>query len=68
MGLTNYQLANDITSRNYPFRAVIMAAMIKAAPHDLIRLKSVFPAIWKQWYRSYHRAHGGLDLESEGGQ
>lgn len=61
-----YLTSLEIERREYPFEALIMAAMRVADRHNLELLRSAWPEVWAELYRLYNkpgmleRAHKAL--------
>ena len=60
MTLYDYRMGRQLESEGYPFYAVIMAAMRQADTENAIKLKSVFPTVWKELEERYHAPDGIL--------
>jgi len=63
MSLYDYLISQIIAAHDYPFYALIMAAMRKADTHNTIRLKSVFPNTWQELQDRYNAPAGRLPGE-----
>jgi len=63
MTLYDYRKSQEIAVKDYPFYALIMAAMRKADTHNLIRLKSMFPGTWEELQARYNAPGGYLGEE-----
>ena len=59
MSLFDYQTSKHISGQDYPFYALIMAAMRQADTYNLERLKKAFPRVWEELEQRYH-APGGV--------
>lgn len=59
MSRYDYQQSQEIQARNYPFYALIMAAMRQADSDNIERLKMVFPDVWIELMSRYN-SPGGL--------
>ena len=59
----DYKTSLQIAAKDYPFYAIIMAALLQADTDNLYKLRSVFPQAWEELSKRYH-APGGL-LEDE---
>jgi hypothetical protein len=59
MSLYDYKQSIVISSENYCFYALIMAAMRQADSDNVELLKMVFPGIWEELSKRYH-APGGI--------
>ena len=56
MSRYDYEISKDI---DYPFYALIMAAMRKADSFNIVRLKTVYPKVWEELQARYD-APGGI--------
>jgi hypothetical protein len=63
MSLHEYEVSLNISARDYPFYALIMAAFRKADSDNLGKLRCAFPLTWNEFIERYN-APGGL-LEGE---
>jgi hypothetical protein len=63
MSLYDYQRSIHIAAQDEPFDALIMAAMLKADPDNLLRLQAVFPYICIEFQRRYGMGGGILPEE-----
>ena len=63
MSLYDYKTSAEISAKDYPFYALIMAAMRQADDDNMRKLKLGFQDIWEELYMRYH-APGGI-LESD---
>jgi hypothetical protein len=54
MGEYDYLVSLQIEQQEYPFYALIMAAMRQADSDNLEKLKTAWPDVWKELYRCYH--------------
>jgi hypothetical protein len=63
MSLYDYKASVEMEMNDYPFYALIMAAMRKADTDNLFRLQRLFPETWQE-LRMRYNAPGGL-LEGE---
>jgi hypothetical protein len=59
MSLYDFNVSRQIWAEDPPFYALIMAAMRKADPDNLEKLKAVFPETWAELKERYW-APGGL--------
>jgi len=59
MGLYEYEVGLKISSKNYPFYALIQAAMRQADSDNAQRLKQAWPKVWDELQARYN-APGGL--------
>ena len=48
MSLHEYQLSRKIECEDYPFYALIMAAMSQADSDNIVLLRSAFPKVWEE--------------------
>jgi hypothetical protein len=58
-----YKTSQEIAAQDYPFYALIMAAMRQADSDNGEKLKEAFPKTWLELWNRYH-APGGI-LESD---
>lgn len=63
MSLFDYRASLEINAADYPFYALIMAAMRQADTYNVEKLRAAWPEIWDELFQRYH-APGGL-LEGE---
>jgi len=59
-----YLVSQKLSAEDYPFYALIMAAMRKADTTNQAKLKRAWPEVWKELYARYH-APGGALTETE---
>lgn len=67
MSLYDYEQSKYIEKMQFPFYAIVMAAMRQADSDNLDRLKEAFPHVWKELQRRYN-APGGELPEDENAQ
>lgn len=60
MSLYDYNMSQDIAANDYPFYALIMAAMRKADSNNLARLEAVFPGTAEELRHRYNAPEGKL--------
>jgi hypothetical protein len=60
MSLYDYRASLFISAEDYPFYALIMAAMRQADTANIERLKYAFPLTWAELERRYHAPGGEL--------
>lgn len=65
MSLFDYKVSREIAAHDYPFDALIFAAMRKADTGNAALLRSAFPQVWAELEARYHAPGGKLD--SDGG-
>ena len=63
MSLYDYEIGLKIHSKNYPFYALIQAAMRQADSDNTLKLKLVFPKIWEELEERYNSPGGKLMSE-----
>lgn len=63
MSLFDYKLSLELDAKDYPFYALIMAAMRQADTRNAVALQMMWPEIWDDLQARY-QAPGGL-LEGE---
>lgn len=66
MSLYDYEMSKRITGHDYPFYALIMAAMRQADTDNLAQLNAAFPRVREELHLRYH-APGG-QLPSDGNE
>jgi len=59
MGLYEYKLGLEISAKNYPFYALVQAAMRQADSDNAQRLERAWPRVWEELLARYN-APGGL--------
>lgn len=60
-----YEVSKEIGMKDYPFYALVMAAMRQADTANLLRLQGAFPEVWHELEERYWTP-GGLTA-AEGG-
>jgi hypothetical protein len=68
MSFYDYKTSLEISKRDYPFYALIMATFRQADNRNLAKLKSVFPEIYNEFTTRYNTPGGLLGKELEGGE
>jgi hypothetical protein len=63
MSLYDYQQSQEIATRDYPFYALIMAAIRQADTENLDKLQRVFPEVVAEFRHRYHAPGGRLEGE-----
>jgi hypothetical protein len=63
MSLHDYRESQQIARHDYPFYALIMAAMRQADSENIVRLRVSFPEIFKELDARYHAPGGRLEGE-----
>jgi hypothetical protein len=66
MSLYDYKVSREIEAKDYPFYALIMAAMRQADDINLAWLKKGFPDIYSELKARYSAPGGLLTGESNG--
>jgi hypothetical protein len=56
----DYEVARAITAQDYPFYALIMAAMRRADSVNTLRLRHAFPEVWEELLARYNAPGGSL--------
>ena len=64
MSLHEYQKSREIASHEYPFYALIMAAIRQADTDNLTILQAVFPETYVEFWKRYN-APGGVLIEED---
>jgi hypothetical protein len=59
MSFFDYQVSREIAAQDYPFHALIMAAMRKADTHNQAKLRAMWPDACKELQARYD-APGGM--------
>ncbi len=67
MSYYDYKASQKIDVEQYPFYALIMAAMRRADSDNIVLLRSAFPEVWAELEERYHAPGGLLKAEREGG-
>lgn len=62
----DYEMSKELEKADFPFYALIMAALRKADSDNLDKLRAAFPETWAELYKRYH-SPGGV-LESDRGE
>lgn len=57
--------SRKLAAMDWPFYALIMAAMRKADTDNLERLRAAFPRVWSEFWDRYHAPGGVLPDEGE---
>lgn len=65
MSRHTYLVSRDIARVDYPFYALIMAAMRKADPVNALRLRQAFPSTWEELQERYNAPGGYLESDQE---
>jgi len=63
MSLYDYKMSQTIGTKDFPFYALIMAAMRKADDNNLMRLQSAFPEVYRELKARYDAPGGSLPGE-----
>lgn len=63
MSYFDYQVSREIASHDYPFAALVMAAMRKADTSNAAKLRAAFPEVHDELLARYHAPGGLLDYE-----
>jgi hypothetical protein len=63
MSRYDYQSSAAIEMECFPFRALLMAAMRQAPPHDFTKLQDAFPDVWAEYAARYNAPGGYLPGE-----
>jgi len=61
MSQYDYLKSMEIAAKDYPFYALIMAAMRKADDINGGKLKAMFPEVWQELRKRYNAPGGILD-------
>jgi len=60
MSIYDYDASKAIAKDDWPFYALIMAAMRKADTNNAEVLRRAFPHVWEELQARYRAPHGGL--------
>lgn len=60
MSLYDYKMGLEIALHDYPFYALIQAAMRQADTDNLDKLKAAFPEVWEELQLRYNATRGIL--------
>ena len=63
MSLHGYIESLKLAAEDYPFYALIMAAMRKADSDNTAKLRSVFPEVWDELQTRYNAPGGRIEGE-----
>jgi hypothetical protein len=64
MSLHEYLASQEIAAEDYPFYALIMAAMRQADTDNTEKLRYIFPRVWEELESRYHAPGGRLEGEA----
>lgn len=65
MSLYDYKVSKEISAKDYPFYALIMAAIRQADSDNVLLLESVFPEVYNELKERYYAPGGLLQGEAE---
>ena len=68
MSLYDYEVGRKIAIQDYPFYALIQAAMRQADTDNLQRLKQAWPQVWQELEARYHAPGGVLPDDDRVGE
>ena len=60
MSLHEYVISKEIAKQDYPFYALLMAAMRQADDINSLSLHAAFPAVWDELKKRYNAPSGAL--------
>lgn len=63
MSQYDYELGLRINAKNYPFYALIQAAMRQANSCNIEKLKEAFPDVWAELKAGYNALGGKLERD-----
>jgi hypothetical protein len=63
MSYADYQFSKKIGMQDYPFYAIVMAAMRQADTHNLAALRHAWPQVWDELQARYNAPGGSLPDE-----
>ena len=59
MSIYDYRQSVEVAKKDYPFYALIMAAMRQADSYNIAKLRAAWPDVWLELQDRYH-SPGGL--------
>lgn len=65
MSYYDYRRSQEIAAQDYPFYALIMAAMRQADTDNTVKLKMAWPEVWDELDKRYHAPGGILPGEAD---
>ena len=65
MSYPTYKIGQEIAAKDYPFYALIQAAMRQAGSDDVAKLRAVYPSVWNELQRRYNAPGGFLPGEQK---
>ncbi len=65
MSIYDYEVSKKIAAQDYPFYALVMAAMRQADTDNLAKLQAAFPATFTELQARYHAPAGLLPGECD---
>jgi len=68
VSLYDYKASRAVSLADYPFYALIMAAMRQADTHNEAALRNAFPAAWQELRERYNAPGGVLDTDARAAQ
>ncbi len=66
MSLYDYEKSKEIAAQDYPFYALIMAAIRQADTDNALMLKMAFPVTFEEFAARYRSPGGLLEIEQQG--
>ena len=63
MSYYDYRMSQEISSKDHPFYALIMAAMRQADTDNSVKLKLTWPEVWDELQQRYWAVGGTLEGE-----
>ena len=63
MGRYEYEMGLKISAKDYPFYALIQAAMRQADTDNILRLQEAWPKVWNELQERYNSPNGLLMSE-----
>lgn len=64
MSYHEYAIGREIAGQDFPFYALIQAAMRKADTENLDRLRQAFPEVWAELRERYYARGGRIAADS----
>lgn len=65
MSLYDYKMSQQIAAHDFPFYALIMAAMRQADTNNQLKLQLQWPGLWDELKQRYNAPGGYIDGDKE---
>ena len=65
MSYYDYKVGQEISAQDYPFYALIQAAMRQADTDNAEKLRAEWPSVWEELKARYNAPGGKLSREAE---